>query len=70
MKNNPEKSKIACTVTIGAKGQFVIPKEMREMFSIQPGDHLIILADHSRGMVLVPPEKVEAVSNRLFGKEK
>jgi len=70
MKPTSDKSKMACTVTVGAKGQFVIPKKMREMFSIQPGDHLLILADRSQGLALVPPDQVEAISERLFGKEK
>ena len=35
--------KYAWTVTVGTKGQIVIPKEAREVFGIRPGDHLLIL---------------------------
>ena len=34
----------AWTVTVGAKGQIVIPKEARTLFSIQPGDTLLLFA--------------------------
>ena len=37
--------KYAWTVTVGTKGQIVIPKEAREVFDIHPGDHLLILAE-------------------------
>lgn len=42
-----------CTVKIGEKGQIVIPKQMREMFDIQPGDTLLLLADKERGIAIV-----------------
>ena len=45
----------AWTVTVGAKGQIVIPKEARTLFSIQPGDTLLLLADEKRGLAI--PEK-------------
>lgn len=40
------------TVKVGTKGQIVIPKEVREMFEIQSGDSLIILADKDRGIAI------------------
>lgn len=30
---------------VGEKGQIVIPKEVRDIFDIKPGDSLIVLAD-------------------------
>ena len=42
----------AWTVTVGAKGQIVIPKEARTLFSIQPGDTLLLLADDKRGLAI------------------
>ena len=41
------KGKYAWTVTVGEKGQIVIPKQAREIFSIQPGDTLILLGDEN-----------------------
>ena len=45
--------KYAWTVTVGTKGQIVIPKEAREIFDIQPGDHLILLGDENSGLALI-----------------
>lgn len=42
-----------CTVKIGEKGQIVIPKNMRDLFGIKPGDTLLLLADKERGIALV-----------------
>ena len=40
--------KYAWTVKVGEKGQFVIPKEARELFGIQPGD----------GMYMEPSKRI------------
>ena len=42
--------KYAWTVTVGTKGQIVLPKEARDVFDIKPGDTLIILGDKDQGM--------------------
>ena len=54
------------TVRIGDKGQIVIPKEVREMFGIGPGDTLLLLADKSRGIALPPPEECQKIQNEIF----
>ena len=51
------KDKLAASAKVGEKGQIVIPKEMREMFSIQPGDTIILLADEKHG-IAIPPKGV------------
>ena len=38
-----ETGKYMSSVKVGPKGQIVIPKEVREMFQIQPGDTMLIL---------------------------
>lgn len=40
------------TVKLGPKGQIVIPKEVRDMFDIGPGDSLVLMADPKRGIAL------------------
>ena len=37
--------KYAWMVKIGEKGQFVIPKEARDMFDLQPGSNILVLGD-------------------------
>ena len=44
--------KYLASVRVGPKGQIVIPKEARELFGIQPGDTLLLLADVNRGIAL------------------
>ena len=41
------------TVTVGDKGQIVIPVKARRSFHIQPGDDLIVLGDIKQGLALV-----------------
>ena len=40
------------SVKVGPKGQVVIPKEVRDMFGIEPGDTLIVLADAKKGIAI------------------
>lgn len=37
--------KYAWMVKIGEKGQFVIPKEARNLFDLQPGMEILVLGD-------------------------
>lgn len=48
--------KYASTVRVGEKGQIVIPKAARNLFSIKPGDTLLLLADIKRGIAIVRPD--------------
>ena len=66
---NIPKGKHAWTVTVGTKGQIVIPKEARELFHIQPGDSLLLLADDERGIAIPPKAAFEAIHNRIFDTE-
>ena len=44
--------KYVWSVTVGEKGQIVIPKQAREIFDIHPGDTLLILGDVERGIAI------------------
>lgn len=50
----PAEGRFAATLTIGPKGQIVIPKGARELFGYEPGDQVLLLADRERGIVIVP----------------
>ena len=49
---NKPRGKYAWTVTVGEKGQIVIPKQAREVFGIKPGDTLVVLGDTKRGLAI------------------
>ncbi len=59
------KGKFISIVKVGEKGQIVIPKGARELFDIQPGDQLLLMADKKRGIALID-EKSIAVPDRLW----
>lgn len=64
--NHPE-GKYAWTVTVGAKGQFVIPKEARSIFGVEPGDTLILLGDKERGIAIPPKGTFNEYFKTIFG---
>ena len=53
--------KYLASVKLGPKGQIVVPKEVREMFGVRPGDTLLLLADVNRGIALQTFEKADPV---------
>ena len=53
MKMQMPEGKYMGVVRVGDKGQIVIPKELRDMFEIRPGDMLMILGDVDRGIALM-----------------
>lgn len=58
--------KYMSTVRLGPKGQIVIPKEVREMFGLEPGDSLILLADAQRGIALQKSSFYAHIVNAVF----
>lgn len=40
-------------VKMGPKGQIVIGKEIREMFNLNPGDGIVVLADKNQGIAIM-----------------
>lgn len=51
------------TVTVGERGQIVIPKQARELFDIEAGDVLLVLGDEGQGLaVLKADEFMDRVS--------
>ncbi|WJZ01593.1 AbrB/MazE/SpoVT family DNA-binding domain-containing protein [Corynebacterium freiburgense] len=51
---------------LGPKSQVVIPKEVREIFGIGPGDQMLILADKERGIALVDPKEYAELIDKLL----
>ena len=63
---NVRDGKFAWMVKIGEKGQFVIPKEAREVFGFQPGQEILVLGDVNRGIAILPREMQKEYIARLF----
>ena len=54
------------SVRLGPKGQIVIPKDAREMFGLEPGDTLVLLADTKKGIALQTADKLNPLLRRVF----
>lgn len=58
--------KYAWMVRIGEKGQFVIPKEARELFDLQPGSEILVLGDREKGLAILPKAMQTEYIARIF----
>ena len=56
----------AWMVKVGEKGQFVIPKEARELFDLQPGDEIVVLGDKERVIAILPKAKQQNYIKQIF----
>lgn len=63
---NYEGKHIFGTVRVGERGQIVIPKRAREIFSIQPGNTLMVLGDERRGIALVNADTFHAIAVQML----
>ncbi|MBP5236038.1 MAG: helix-turn-helix domain-containing protein [Clostridia bacterium] len=63
----PKGKNIWGTVTIGERGQFVIPKAARDKFGLNGGDRLIVVSDEY-GIALCPAEFFESKMRELMDK--
>lgn len=54
------------TVTVGPKGQVVIPVEVREKMKIQPGDKMVALyLPHKKSVGFVPASQVQHFIDKM-----
>ena len=60
------KGKFMSAVKVGEKGQIVIPKPARDMFSIKPGDTVLLLADEERGIAIVSNDVYMDFAEAIF----
>ena len=71
MKSKITDGKYMSSVKVGPKGQIVIPKEVRDMFHISPGDTLMLLADIEKGIALERYDIFAQIADAIFaGKAK
>ena len=52
-------------VTVGDKGQIVIPAKARKLFEISPGDQLVVLGDEEQGLALMKSAKFLAFADAI-----
>lgn len=53
-------------VTVGDRGQIVIPKDARRVFDINAGDRLIVLGDEQQGIAIVKADAFESFANQII----
>ena len=64
-----DKNKFVGICKVGEKGQIVIPKEIRNMFDINPGDSILVLCDKEKGIALVKADVIENLTDKLLSKD-
>ena len=52
-------------VTVGDKGQIVIPAKARKLFDISSGDQLVVLGDESQGMAILKAKDFLNMANMI-----
>lgn len=53
-------------VKVGDKGQIVIPKDVRNMYNIKPGDSLMLLGDE-KGIAMLKTEIFQKIIDQAMG---
>ena len=61
-----QNGKYAWMVKIGEKGQFVIPKEARDLFDLHPGNEILVLGDAKKGIAILPKALQKEYITRIF----
>ena len=65
-KNKTAKNKFVGICKVGEKGQIVIPKEIRTMFDINPGDSVIALCDKEKGIALLKADIIDSLTDKVL----
>lgn len=62
----PKGKHIFGTVTVGDRGQIVIPKKARELFDIRAGESLMVLGDETQGIALVKAQAFLEIAEEMM----
>ena len=62
----PKGKHIFGLVTVGTKGQIVIPKKARDVFHIEPGDSLVLVGDEKEGLAIITNERVSRMLQAII----
>ena len=52
-------------VTVGDKGQIVIPAKARKIFDINPGDSLVVLGDEGTGIAIMKSDGFLKIADKI-----
>ena len=52
-------------VTVGDKGQIVIPARARKVFEIKPGDRLVVLGEETQGIAIVKADSFLKIAEMI-----
>ena len=63
----PKGKHVFGTVTVGTKGQIVIPKKARDLFGITPGDTLLLLGDETQGLAIITNKEIKRFFEHIMG---
>lgn len=55
------------TVTVGERGQIVLPIEARKHFNIKPGDKLLVAGDLKKGLAIQKANIMKDVALKILG---
>ncbi len=69
MKKQKDDKYFMSSVKVGPKGQIVIPKEAREMFGVEIGDTLVLLADKGKGIAIQRMDMLHPYLKKVFDGE-
>ena len=61
----PKGKHIFGVVTVGDKGQIVIPAKARKTFDITPGDQLVVLGDEAQGLAVIKAESFLSIAEEV-----
>ena len=61
----PKGKHVFGVVTVGEKGQVVIPAKARKIFNIKAGDQLVVLGDESQGLALLKSESFLQIADAI-----
>ena len=53
-------------VHVGKRGQIVIPKDIRDLFAIKAGDHLVLVGRGARGLAIMRADQIEKFAKTIM----
>jgi len=66
----PKGKHIFGMVTVGSKGQIVIPKKARTVFNIKSGDTLMLVGAENEGLAIITSKELTRLFSIALGEQK